>query len=170
MFAQAWPPSPLRPLDRGTAIVGAIGHQVGFHAKQGAAYVFVQSGSTWTQQAELTASDGEEGAELGFSVALSGGTAVVGGTALIGAPVNAAQGAAYVFAPTGMVATCRATNSGASSSGAGATGGGSEGDVAVTGCTCQMPGEAPPTGLGGGLLPLVALLRRARTDRVRSTK
>ena len=37
-----------------TAVVGATYHTVGSNAEQGAAYVFVQSGTTWTQQAELT--------------------------------------------------------------------------------------------------------------------
>ena len=46
------------------AIVGAAFHQVGGDFKQGAAYVFVQSGTTWTQQAELTASDRTAGDRL----------------------------------------------------------------------------------------------------------
>ena len=41
-----------------TAIAGAPSQAVGANYAQGAAYVFVQSGTTWTQQAELTASDG----------------------------------------------------------------------------------------------------------------
>jgi hypothetical protein len=44
----------------------------------GAAYVFVGSGTTWTQQAKLTASDGTWGDYFGVSVAISGSTAVVG--------------------------------------------------------------------------------------------
>ncbi len=88
----------------GTALVGAQGHQVGASADQGAAYVFVQSGTTWTQQQELTASDGAENDGFGYSVALSGGTAVVGAdNHKVGS--NAGQGAAYVFAPT-FVADC----------------------------------------------------------------
>jgi hypothetical protein len=64
----------------------------------GTAYVFVRSGTTWTQQAELTASDGAEDDNFGSSVALSGGTA------LVGAPNHKSAGrpeagAAYVFAP-----------------------------------------------------------------------
>jgi MYXO-CTERM domain-containing protein len=84
----------------GTAIVGALDHTVGANAQQGAAYIFVQSGGTWTQQAELTASDGAAGDEFGYSVSVSGGTAVVGAfNHTVGA--NAQQGAAYVFVQSG---------------------------------------------------------------------
>ena len=72
-----------------TAVVGAYGK----NSNTGAAYVFTRSGSNWTQQAELTASDGTGGDDFGFSVALSGSTAAAG------APFkNASTGAAYVFA------------------------------------------------------------------------
>ena len=62
----------------------------------GAVWVFTRSGSTWTQQAELT--DGRVGdtAEFGSSVALSSG----GGTALIGARGFGRAGAAWIFAYT----------------------------------------------------------------------
>ena len=84
----------------GTVVVGAMNHQVGSNAKQGAAYVFVQNGTTWTQQAELTAADGKASDYFGASVAISGSTAVVGAWGhTVGS--NANQGAAYVFAPSG---------------------------------------------------------------------
>jgi len=44
----------------------------------GAAYVFVRSGATWTQQAYLKASNNGAGDNFGTSVAVSGGTVVVG--------------------------------------------------------------------------------------------
>ena len=44
----------------------------------GAAYVFVRSGTTWTQQQKLTASDGRAGDEFGNSVAIAGETLAVG--------------------------------------------------------------------------------------------
>jgi nucleoside-specific outer membrane channel protein Tsx len=84
----------------GTAAVGAVGHKVGSHVAQGAAYVFVESGGAWSQQAELTASDGVAFDEFGFSVA------VIGSTAVVGAPKHPyssfpldspGPGAAYVF-------------------------------------------------------------------------
>ena len=82
-----------------TAIIGAPGMEwLGIpEQSQGKAYVFVQSGNTWTQQQELTASDGVSGDEFGSSVAMSGTTAVVGAPEhQIG--TNSAQGAAYVLA------------------------------------------------------------------------
>ena len=84
------------------AVVGSPFHQVGSD-RQGAAYVFLQSGNNWTQQAELTASDGAGGDNLGRSVALDGssGTDVY----VAGAPYhtispNQFQGEAYVFVPS----------------------------------------------------------------------
>ena len=44
----------------------------------GAAYVFVRSGTNWSQQQKLTASDGAAGDDFGRSVAVSGDTALVG--------------------------------------------------------------------------------------------
>jgi hypothetical protein len=46
----------------------------------GAAYVFVRSGGTWTQQAYLKAPNAESGDSFGQLVAVSGGTIVVGAT------------------------------------------------------------------------------------------
>ncbi|HEX5313509.1 MAG TPA: FG-GAP repeat protein, partial [Gammaproteobacteria bacterium] len=78
-------------LDGATALVGAYNH-----VSQGAAYVFGESGGSWTQTAEFAASDGVAGDEFGYSVALSGTTAFVG------APYsNYAQGAAYDFDESG---------------------------------------------------------------------
>jgi hypothetical protein len=54
-----------------TAVIGAYGRGSG----RGAAYVFVRSGGTWTQQQELTASDGAANDYFGLSVAVSGETA-----------------------------------------------------------------------------------------------
>jgi hypothetical protein len=44
----------------------------------GAAYVFVRSGTTWTEQQKLTAGDGFVGDRLGSSVSVAGDTALVG--------------------------------------------------------------------------------------------
>src|SRR5439155_367696 len=75
-----------------TAVVGAPTK----HSASGAAYVFVPSGTTWSQQAKLTAYNGAPGDEFGYSVAISGSTAVVGATGK-----NSATGAAYVFVASG---------------------------------------------------------------------
>jgi len=57
----------------------------------GAAYVFAFDGASWSQEAKLSASDPMNLANLGFSVSLSGLSA------LIAAP-DASTGAAYLFA------------------------------------------------------------------------
>jgi hypothetical protein len=90
-------------LDGSTAVVGADTKTVGSNSNQGAAYVFVQSGNSWGQQAELIASDGAAGNYFGWSVALSGSTAVVGAPNHSGP--NLYQGAAYVFVPTATTVT-----------------------------------------------------------------
>ena len=66
-----------------------------FESRQGAAYVFTSSGSSWGQQQKLTASNGAAGDDFGGSVALSGTTALVGAPyKAIGS--NTDQGAVYV--------------------------------------------------------------------------
>ena len=87
-------------IDGGTAVVGAYHRTVGSNSQQGAVYVFVQSGTTWTQQAELTSSDGAANDNFGSSVAVSGGTAVIGAYNR-GVGGNSSQGAAYVFVQSG---------------------------------------------------------------------
>jgi len=83
-----------------TAVVGAWCDDVGANSYQGSAYVYVRSGATWSQQAKLTASDGEADDRFGCSVALLGDTAVVGAPDDdTGASVN--QGSAYVFGRSG---------------------------------------------------------------------
>jgi len=87
-----------------TAIIGARDKNIGSNMYQGAAYVFVQSGSTWTQQQELLASDGAANDEFGASVSISGATAIVG-TYQKTVGSNAAQGATYVFVRSGSTWT-----------------------------------------------------------------
>ncbi len=90
-----------------TAIVGASQDDVGANTGQGSAYIFTRAGTTWTQQAKLTASDGAAGDNFGTSVALSGDTALVGAPSdNIGA--NTDQGSAYVFTRTGTTWSQRA--------------------------------------------------------------
>ena len=60
-----------------TVVVGAYGDDDGAE-NAGSAYVFTRSGGVWTQQAKLTASDAAEEDQFGYSVAVSGDTAVVG--------------------------------------------------------------------------------------------
>jgi hypothetical protein len=83
----------------GTIAAGAPEHSVAGQGGQGAAYVFSQPGGGWRnsiQSAELTASDGTSGDELGYSVGISGSTIAAGaiGHAFF---IHGSQGAVYAF-------------------------------------------------------------------------
>jgi hypothetical protein len=82
------------------ALIGAFSEDSKGDAA-GAAYVFVRSGTTWTQQAKITAPDAQGGDVFGLSVALSGDNA------LLGAPLEDSKGlqigAAYVYTRSGTV-------------------------------------------------------------------
>ena len=83
-----------------TAIAGAWGADIGGNAEQGAAYIFTRSGTTWSQQAKLTAPDGMPNDSFGQTVSLDGDTALAGSPfAKVGD--NFLQGAAYVFTRSG---------------------------------------------------------------------
>ncbi|MDX1611655.1 MAG: hypothetical protein R3185_04745, partial [Candidatus Thermoplasmatota archaeon] len=75
--------------------VGASGHDhAALHA--GAVYVFERSGTTWAQEAFLTASDAQAGDELGYDVAIDGSTVIAG------APYQDTwAGTAYIFREDG---------------------------------------------------------------------
>ena len=75
-----------------TALVGAPTKTAGSLGQTGAAYVFVRSGTTWTQQAELTVSDAAARDRLGSAVALEDDTAVIGAPGRHGF-----IGASYIF-------------------------------------------------------------------------
>lgn len=62
----------------------------------GSAYLFGRTTNGWVQQAKLTADDGTEGDELGFSVALSRDVAIVGSMY-----DGVSRGSVYVFRRTG---------------------------------------------------------------------
>jgi hypothetical protein len=70
--------------DGNTALVGAVGKNIGLLDRTGSGYVFVRSGSSWTRQTELIASTGGTQDNFGYSVSLSGdgNTALVGTAAL----------------------------------------------------------------------------------------
>ena len=88
-----------------TAVVGA--HQNDDAGdSSGSAYVFVRSGGVWTQQAKLTAADAAEAEWFGYSVAVSGDTAVVG--AYRDDHAGSTSGSAYVFIRSGSVWTQQA--------------------------------------------------------------
>ncbi|MBK8039496.1 MAG: choice-of-anchor D domain-containing protein [Verrucomicrobiaceae bacterium] len=112
-----------------TVVVGAYGEDsnaTGVNGNQadnsassaGAAYVFTRSGTTWTQQAYLKASNTGANDQFGQSVAASGDTVVVGanGEASNAAGVNGNQadnsasnaGSVYVFTRSGTAWTQQA--------------------------------------------------------------
>jgi hypothetical protein len=102
-----------------SAATGINGNQSDNSATDaGAAYVFVRNGTTWTQQAYLKASNAGAFDDFGYSVAISGDTAVIGAweessaaTGVNGDQSNnsaGASGAAYVFA--GLPATAAIQN------------------------------------------------------------
>jgi len=65
----------------------------------GSAYVFTRTGTTWTQQTKLLASDGAAGDRFAVSVDLSGDTALIGSWMDDDSGSN--SGSAYVFTRTG---------------------------------------------------------------------
>ena len=119
-----------------TVVVGAPHTTVGDNAWQGAAYVFTEPASGWTnmtQTAKLTASDGKTCDYFGDSVAISGNTVAVGAySATVGGDI--CRGAAYVFAEpasgwTNMTQTAKLTSS------RGAVGNDFGGAIAISGNT-----------------------------------
>ena len=89
-------------IDGSTMVVGAR-HDGTTASQAGAAFVYVRSGSTWTQQAILLASDGNTSDEFGAAVAINGDTIVVGAYRDDAAFAN--SGSAYVFVRSGTTWT-----------------------------------------------------------------
>jgi hypothetical protein len=65
-------------IDGDYAIVGAQSADPDDLSNAGASYIFKRSGTSWTQQAKLTASDAAEGDVFGRDVAIKGDYAIVG--------------------------------------------------------------------------------------------
>ncbi len=84
-------------LNGDTALIGA-NRDDDNGIRSGSAYVFTRTGTTWTQQAKLIASDGASEERFGIAVALEGDTALIGSET----PDNGANsGSVYVFTGTG---------------------------------------------------------------------
>jgi hypothetical protein len=93
-----------------TIIVGAAYTDIGGIRAQGAAYVFIRSGTTWIEQAKLTANDGRREDVFGRSVAIDGDTAIIGApfadVGLNCGPFGGCnEGAAYLFVRSGTTWT-----------------------------------------------------------------
>lgn len=83
------------------AVVGAYNKKIGANNSQGRAYTFARSGTVWSQQGILTASDGAANDNFGNSVSISGDYVVAGAPRkTVGA--NGLQGGMYVFKRSGL--------------------------------------------------------------------
>jgi hypothetical protein len=98
------------PASAQTVAAGDPGEQVGSNFDQGAASVYTEPGSGWAsatpipQTAQLTASDGAPGDNLGDSVAVTGSTVVAGApnaTSCSQGDGCSSEGAAYVYTEPG---------------------------------------------------------------------
>jgi hypothetical protein len=88
--------------DGNTAIVGAVYEDPGGTTNAGAAYIFTWSGTSWSEQQKIQASDKQQGDQFGYSVSISGdgNTAIVGAwfeDAVVGINTLLLSGAAYIF-------------------------------------------------------------------------
>jgi hypothetical protein len=89
-------------IDGDTAIVGAHRHNWP-KADGGAAYIFVRNGSNWTQQEKLTPEDTVQFDYFGFSVSVSGDSAIIG--CIRNDHNGNDSGAAYIFERDGTTWT-----------------------------------------------------------------
>jgi hypothetical protein len=81
-------------------IIGAYRDDINSNNDQGSAYIFKRDGTTWNQEAKITASDGSTSDYFGISVSIHNAYA------LIGAPrADTNLGAAYVFKREGAIWT-----------------------------------------------------------------
>jgi hypothetical protein len=89
--------------DGNTAIAGAWGEDT-TASRAGSVYIFTRSGTTWTQQAKLQASDAATNNFLGWSVSISddGNTAIAGARSADHDPWVTNSGAAYIFTRSGI--------------------------------------------------------------------
>jgi hypothetical protein len=92
-------------IDNDTVVVGTNYHDDGT-TDRGAAFVFTRTGTTWTEQARLLASDPSTGAWFGLSVAVHHDRVVVG--AINDDTMGTNAGAAYIFERSGGVWTQQA--------------------------------------------------------------
>lgn len=85
-------------LDGDSALIGAYRDDDG-GSSSGSAYVFVRDGNVWTEQDKLTADDAASSDWFGYTVDLSGDSALVG--AFLDDDAGSRSGSAYVFTRSG---------------------------------------------------------------------
>ncbi|MGZ3449109.1 MAG: FG-GAP repeat protein [Polyangiales bacterium] len=138
-------------LDGDTLAASAFKETVGSVSEAGSAYVFTRTGTTWTQQARLTAATPASFTQFGYSVGLSGNVLAVG------QPGGAAGlGAASVFLRSGSTWTRKTDVAGAVDKSAFGWSVGVDGDLAAFAAqTEDQPGK---TGAGAVhvYMPLLA--------------
>jgi hypothetical protein len=92
--------------DGSRVIIGAYYASVGGTSNAGAAYVYTRSGTTWTQESKLTASDKAANDSFGYSVSMSSdGSRVIVGARYADPGGTTDAGAAYVFIRSGTTWT-----------------------------------------------------------------
>lgn len=120
------------------AVVGAPYDNIAANVNQGSAYIFYFNGTSWTQQAKLTASNGAANDNFGFSVSISGDYVIIGAPYDdVGAFTD--EGSAYIFTRSGTTWSQQANITGGS-----AVGGDNFGfSVSIDGsyCTVGAPGD-----------------------------
>jgi small nuclear ribonucleoprotein (snRNP)-like protein len=89
-------------LEGDTVVVGAVLDDEGGVENAGAVYIFKRSGTLWSEEGKLVASDKDTNAYLGRSVALEGDTVVAGAWSDDGGDVYDA-GAVYIFKRSGTL-------------------------------------------------------------------
>lgn len=116
-----------------TALIGAPRVDVGLGIDTGAAYVFTRNGTVWTQQTKLLSPGGGTEDFFGFTLALSGNTALIPSDLEDGTGPN--SGAAYVYTGAGANWTLQAGIAASDAAADDAFGWGSalDGDTAVLG-------------------------------------
>jgi len=92
-------------LDSDTALIGAPLNDDNGN-QSGSAYVFIRSGTTWSQQQKLLALDGTAEDSFGVSASLSGDTALIG--ASLDDDNGGDSGSAYIFTRSGTTWTQQA--------------------------------------------------------------
>jgi hypothetical protein len=87
-------------IDGDYAIVGALVGDSTIATNSGVAYIFKRDGTSWSEQAKLTASDAAANDEYGTSVAIDNGHAIVGAI-----KKNSYTGAAYIYTAENLAST-----------------------------------------------------------------
>jgi len=94
-------------IEADTIVIGADHATTATGIKSGSVYVYTGSGTVWTEQAVLTASDAATDDRFGYSVAINGETIVIGAF-LDDDDIGIDSGSAYVYIQSGSVWTQQA--------------------------------------------------------------